>query len=70
MHVVYVILHFRLVPYVNPFVLWQLLIPIFTTHVLEALFNQARLPCGLNSCIIVYFILLNVAQAHATYWGN
>ena len=39
-----------------------MLIPIFATH-----FVQARLPCGLNSCIILYFILLSMAQAHATY---
>ena len=33
------------------------LIPIFATHFLQARFNQAWLPCGLNSCIIFYFIL-------------
>ena len=32
------------------------LIPIFATHFLQARFNQAWLPCGLNSCIILYFI--------------
>ena len=32
-----------------------LLIPIFETYFLQAQFNQARLPCGLNSCIILYF---------------
>ena len=42
-----------------------MLIPIFTTH-----FVQAWLPCGLNSYIILYFILLSMAQAHATYWGK
>ena len=42
-----------------------MLIPIFATH-----FVQARLPCGLNSYIILYFILLSMAQAHATYWGK
>ena len=41
------------------------LIPIFATH-----FLQARLSYGLNSCIIFYFILLRMAQAHATYWGK
>ena len=40
------------------------------THFLQALFNQARLPCGLNSCIIFYFIILSMTQAHATYWGK
>ena len=35
----------------------HLLIPIFATHFLQTRFNQARLPCGLNSCIIFYFIL-------------
>ena len=34
-----------------------MLIPIFATHFLQAWFNQARLPCRLNSCIIFYFIL-------------
>ena len=33
------------------------LIPIFVTHFLQVRFNQARLPCGLNSCILFYFIL-------------
>ena len=28
---------------------------------------QTRLTCELNSCIILYFILLSIAQAHATY---
>ena len=41
--------------------------PIFATHFLQTRFNQARLPCGLNSCIIFYFILLSMAQAHVTY---
>ena len=44
-----------------------LLIPIFATHFVQARFKQVWLPCGLNSCIILYFILLNMAQAHATY---
>ena len=44
---------------------WSLLIPIFATH-----FVQAWLPCGLNSYIILYFILLSMTQAHAIYWGN
>ena len=35
----------------------HLLMPIFATHFLQTRFNQARLPCGLNSCIIFYFIL-------------
>ena len=43
----------------------HVLIPIFATH-----FLQVRLPCELNSCIIFYFILLSMAQAHATYWGK
>ena len=33
------------------------LIPIYVTHFLQVRFNQARLPCGLNSCILFYFIL-------------
>ena len=44
-----------------------MLIPIFATHFVQARFRQARLSCELNSCIILYFILLSVAQAHATY---
>ena len=50
-----------------------MLIPIFATHFIQARFNQARLPCGLNSCIILYFILLSMTQAYATYgrnWGS
>ena len=39
-----------------------MLIPIFATH-----FVQAQLPCELNLCIILYFILLSMTQAHATY---
>ena len=45
----------------------HVLIPIFVTHFVQAWFNQAQLPCGLDSCIILYFILLIMAQAHATY---
>ena len=44
-----------------------MLIPIFATHFVQARFKQAQLPCELNSCIILYFILLSMAQAHATY---
>ena len=40
------------------------------THFLQARFNQAQLPCGLNSRIILYFIILSMAQAHVTYWGK
>ena len=40
------------------------------THFLQAQFNQARLPCGLNSCILFYFVLLSMAQAYATCWGK
>ena len=40
------------------------------TYFLQARFNQARLPCGLNSCILFYFVLLSMAQAHATCWGK
>ena len=40
----------------------MLLISILATH-----FLQARLPCELNSCIILYFILLSMAKAHVTY---
>ena len=40
----------------------MLLIPILATH-----FLQARLPYGLNLCIIFYLILLSMAQAHVTY---
>ena len=36
----------------------------------QARFNQARLSCELNSCITLYFILLSMTQAHATYWGK
>ena len=43
----------------------HVLIPIFTIH-----FLQARLNCGLNSCIILYFILLSMNQAYVTYGGN
>ena len=32
-----------------------ILISIFAIHFLQAQFNQARLPCGLNSCIIFFF---------------
>ena len=45
-----------------------MLIPIFATHFLRARFNQAQLSCELNLCIILYFIILSMAQAHATYW--
>ena len=47
-----------------------MLIPIFTIHFLRARFNKAQLPCGLNSYIILYFIILSMTQAHATYWGK
>ena len=54
-----------------PYVLGGLmLISIFATHFVQAQFNQARLPYGLNSYILFYFILLSMAQAHATYRGN
>ena len=43
---------------------------IFATHFLQARFNQAWLHCELNSCIILYFILLSIVQAHMTYRGN
>ena len=46
---------------------YNLLIPIFATHFVQARFKQARLSCELNSCIILYFILLSMAQAYATY---
>ena len=42
--------------------MYMLLISILATH-----FLQARLPCELNSCIILYFILLSMAKAHVTY---
>ena len=42
-----------------------MLIPIFATHFVQARFKQARLSCELNLCIILYFILLSMAQAHA-----
>ena len=48
----------------------MVLIPIFMTHFLQARFNQARLPCRFNSCIIFYFILLSMTQVHVIYWGN
>ena len=41
---------------------YTLLVLIFATY-----FVQARLSYGLNSCIILYFIFLSMAQAHATY---
>ena len=44
-----------------------MLIPIFVTRFVQARFKQARLSCELNSCIMLYFILLSMAQAHATY---
>ena len=47
-----------------------MLIPIFATHVIQAQFNQARLHCGLNLCVIFCFIFLSMAQAHVTYVGN
>ena len=43
-----------------------MLILIFATHFVQARFNQAQLPYGLNSCIILYFILLSMTQAHVT----
>ena len=42
------------------------MIPIFATHSLQAQLNRAQPHYGLNSCIILYFILLNMVQAHAT----
>ena len=36
-----------------------LLIPIFVTPFLRGRFNQAQLPYGFNSCIILYLILLD-----------
>ena len=42
----------------------------FRDTFLKARFNQARLPHGLNSCIILCFILLSMTQAHVTYWGK
>ena len=47
-----------------------MLIPIFATNFIQTRFNQVRLPYGLDSCIIFYFILLSMAQAHVTYGGN
>ena len=44
-----------------------LLIPIFMTHFVQARFKQGGLPCELNSCIILYFILLSMTQAYVTY---
>ena len=46
----------------QPWRIGVVLIPIFAIH-----FIQARLPCELNSCILLYFILLSMTQAHATY---
>ena len=42
-------------------------VPIFATHFVQSRFKQARLSCGLNSCIILNFIFLGMAQAQATY---
>ena len=47
-----------------------MLISIFETHFLQARFSQARLSYGLNSCIILYFILLSMVQVHVTYGRN
>ena len=47
-----------------------ILISIFETHFLQVRFNQAQLSRGLNSCIILYFILLSMVQAHDTYGRN
>jgi len=47
-----------------------MLILIFATHFLQAQFNQVQLPCGLNSCTILYYIFLSMAQAHVTYLGK
>ena len=47
-----------------------MLISIFETHFLQARFNQSQLSYGLNSCIILYFILLSMVQAHVTYGRN
>ena len=44
-----------------------MLIPIFVTHFIQARFKQVRLSCELNSCIILYFIILSIAQALATH---
>ena len=64
----------RVVIYINTNIdfrnLKRMLILIFAIHFLQAQFNQAQLSCCLNSCIIFYFILLSMAQAHAIYGGN
>ena len=44
-----------------------LLMVVFMTNFLQVQFGQAQLPFSLNSYIIIYFILLYVAQACATY---
>ena len=47
-----------------------MLIPIFATHFLQTRFNQARLPCGLNSCIIFYFILFKHGPSSCDLLGE
>ena len=44
-HIIFISLYFDL---------WWLLILIFTTHFLQAQLNRVQLPCGLNSCILLY----------------
>ena len=44
-----------------------LLIVVFMTNFLQVQFGRAQLPCNPNSYIVIYFILLSIAQAYATH---
>ena len=44
-----------------------LLMVVFMTNFLQVQFDKAQLPCSPNSYIVIYFILLCVAQAYATH---
>ena len=40
---------------------------VFMTNFLQVQFDRAQLPCSTHSYIVIYFILLCVAQAYATH---
>ena len=44
------------------------LVPIFVTNFLQVRFNQAQLPYGSNSCILLYFILLKHGSGPCNIW--
>ena len=48
-------------------ILIGLLMVVFMTNFLQVQFGRAQLPCNPNSYIVIYFILLCVAQAYATH---